>query len=48
MIRDTIEEMSQSFNKPVLVVHGDTNAYCFNQPATEITNLWHLNGPGDF
>jgi len=47
-IRDAIETMSLSYGKPVLVIHGDTTAYCFNQPSQEATNLWHLNGPGDF
>ncbi len=47
-IRDDIENMALSYAKPVLVVHGDTNAYCFNQPSQKATNLWHLNGPGDF
>ncbi len=47
-IREAIESMALAYNKPVLVVHGDTNAYCFNQQAEQITNLWHLNGPGDY
>lgn len=47
-IRDAIEAMSLSYGKPVLVIHGSTNAYCFNQPSEEATNLWHFNGPGDF
>jgi hypothetical protein len=47
-IRDDIESMAFNYKKPVLVVHGDTNAYCFNQQSTQIPNLWHFNGPGDF
>ena len=47
-IRDDIESMALQYKKPVLVVHGDTNAYCFNQQSVDIPNLWHFNGPGDF
>lgn len=47
-IRDTIERMASLYQKPVLIVHGDTNAYCFNRQSEKIPNLWHLNGPGDF
>ncbi len=47
-IRDDIESMAKEYKKPVLAVHGDTNAYCFNQQSTQIPNLWHFNGPGDF
>lgn len=47
-IRDGIEALALVYKKPVLVIHGDTNAYCFNQQSTEISNLWHFNGPGDF
>lgn len=47
-IRDAIETMAASYGKPVLIIHGDTNAYCFNQPLKETPNLWHFNGPGDF
>ena len=42
------ERMALEYKKPVLVVHGDTNAYCFNQQSKAIPNLWHFNGPGDF
>ncbi|MCP3687779.1 MAG: hypothetical protein GY784_05130 [Gammaproteobacteria bacterium] len=47
-VREMIETLALSYKKPVLVVHGDTNAYCFNQPSEDVTNLWHLNGPGDY
>lgn len=43
--RDLIEQRAANHPTPVLVIHGDTNAFCFNKPAT---NLWHLNAPGDF
>ncbi|MDM8567091.1 hypothetical protein QUF74_15745 [Candidatus Halobeggiatoa sp. HSG11] len=47
-IRDAIAKMAAEYKKPVLAVHGDTNAYCFNQQSETISNLWHLNGPGDY
>lgn len=47
-ICETIETLSLSYSKPVLVIHGDTNAYSFNQPSEKVPNLWHFNGPGDF
>ena len=47
-IRDDIERMALTYKKPVLVIHGDTNAYCFNQQSIQIPNLWHFNGPGDY
>ncbi len=33
-IRDLIAKMDADYRKPVLAVHGGTNAYCFNQPET--------------
>lgn len=47
-IRNRIEELALAYKKPVLVVHGDTNAYCFNHQNKNIPNLWHFNGPGDY
>ncbi len=48
-IREALKSMTAEYNKPVLVVHGDTHPYCFNQPYIEdVPNFWHLNGPGDF
>ena len=46
-IRDSIKTMVQKFGKPVLLIHGDTQAYCLHQPYYEIHNLWRLNAPGD-
>lgn len=46
-IRDSIKHMAAQFKKPVLLVHGDTLAYCLHQPYAEIPNLWRLNTPGD-
>jgi hypothetical protein len=41
---------SANLGKPVLLVHGDTNAYCLDQPfpASRAPKLWRLNAPGDF
>jgi calcineurin-like phosphoesterase family protein len=47
-IRDKIATMAKSFNKPLLLIHGDTNGYCFNRPVSEAQNFWHFNGPGDY
>ncbi len=48
-IRDYIERKAALYEKPVLIVHGDTNAYCFHQPAEGLAlNLWRLNAPGDY
>lgn len=39
-----------AFGGPVLLAHGDTNAYCLDQPfgAAAAPKLWRLNAPGDF
>jgi len=48
-IRRQIEQKSAQFDKPVLIIHGDTSAYCFHQPiAKQAANLWRLNGLGDY
>ncbi len=47
-IRDTLKRLAKEYKKPVLVVHGDTHPYCFNQPYEDVPNFWHFNGPGDF
>ena len=41
---------SAALDKPVLLVHGDTDAYCLDQPfpANRAPRLWRLNAPGDF
>ena len=41
---------SANLGKPVLLVHGDTSAYCLDQPfpTTRAPKLWRLNAPGDF
>ena len=43
-----IESLSQGLGKPVLLLHGDTNAYCLDKPFGNAKNIWHLNAPGDF
>ena len=48
MLRDLIKSSATQFKKPVLVIHGDTQAYCLHQPYPGIPNLWRLNAPGDF
>ena len=48
-IREYIEVKSAQLNKPVLIIHGDTSAYCFHQPVVQTAkNLWRLNGLGDY
>jgi hypothetical protein len=41
---------TKMLGKPVLMMHGDTDAYCLDQPfMTEgVENFWRLNAPGDF
>ena len=45
-----LQEAAARLNKPVLLVHGDTNAYCLDQPFNTALAplLWRLNGPGDY
>ncbi|MFT4863291.1 MAG: hypothetical protein ACI95C_002522 [Pseudohongiellaceae bacterium] len=48
-----LKQQSVKFGKPVLLIHGDTHSYKFDQPFTEIgsdavlTNLYRLEGIGD-
>lgn len=39
-----------AFGRPVLLIHGDTNAYCLDQPFGRAAAplLWRLNTPGDY
>lgn len=48
LIREQIEKEAQQYKKPVLIIHGDTVAYCLHQPQQDIPNLWRLNAPGDY
>ncbi len=45
-----MQTLAANLDKPVLLVHGDTNAYCFDQPfpVGKTPKLWRLNAPGDF
>lgn len=47
-LRDLIKSKVTQINKPTLVIHGDSLAYCLQQPYTSIPNLWRLNAPGDY
>ncbi len=42
-----VQTFAANLGKPVLLVHGDTNAYCYDQPFLA-GNIWRLNAPGDF
>ena len=48
LMRDLIKNKAAQFKKPVLVIHGDSPAYCLHQPYPLIPNLWRLNAPGDY
>ena len=45
-----LQNLASEFDKPVLLIHGDTNAYCLDQPFDNqrAPYLWRLNGPGDY
>ncbi|MCH8808698.1 MAG: hypothetical protein IH993_02525 [Proteobacteria bacterium] len=47
--RDQLLDHAASFNKPVLLVHGDTNPFCLDKKFGEKTapKLWRLNALGD-
>lgn len=48
-VREHIEYQAALYKKPVLLVHGDTNAYCLHRVAQgQGSNLWRLNALGDF
>ena len=47
-LRDLIAKHARTYKKPILVIHGDTSAYCLQQPYTSIPNLWRLNAAGDY
>ncbi|MGK7884877.1 MAG: hypothetical protein AB4057_09660 [Crocosphaera sp.] len=44
-----IQTFAHKLQKPILYVHGDTNAYCYDKPfnAELAPNIWRLNAPGD-
>ena len=43
--RNAFKALAKRLNKPVLIMHGDTGEFCFEQRSN---NLWHLNAAGDF
>jgi len=43
--RQAFQDLAKRINKPVLISHGDTGEFCFEQLDN---NLWHLNAAGDF
>ena len=46
--RTQLAELAQNFdNKPVLLIHGDTNDYCMAQDMGA-ENIWRLNAWGDY
>ncbi|MGB0900061.1 MAG: hypothetical protein ACPGSN_12455 [Psychrobium sp.] len=47
-IRQHLAHKAAQTDKPVLVIHGDTNAYCLHQMKDATPNFWRLNGLGDF
>ncbi|MFN5163166.1 MAG: hypothetical protein ACK5IA_15045 [Cyanobacteriota bacterium] len=47
-ICESVRQLARKLPVPVLLVHGDTNAYCLDQPIADAPNLWRLNGVGDW
>jgi len=45
--REILERKAKEYQKPFLIIHGESDPYCFYQPNKNITNYWLLNGPGD-
>ncbi len=43
--RKAFEDLAKRIKKPILISHGDTGDYCFEQLGPY---LWHLNTAGDF
>jgi len=45
-----LQDLASRLDKPVLLIHGDTNAYCLDQPfsVADAPKLWRLNAPGDY
>lgn len=44
-LRVALVDYAKRLNKPILLMHGDTGDYCFEQREPM---LWRLNAPGDF
>ena len=47
-ICQSVRKLARNLPVPVLMVHGDTNGYCLDQPIADAPNLWRLNGVGDW
>jgi hypothetical protein len=47
-ICESVRKLARNLPMPVLMVHGDTNGYCLDQPIADAPNLWRLNGVGDW
>lgn len=47
---EQLRQRGAQLRKPVLLLHGDTNAYCLDQPfpSADTRLMWRLNAPGDF
>lgn len=45
---EKLGSIAYRFANPVLLVHGDTNAHCLDQPIAGRSNFWRLNAPGDY
>jgi hypothetical protein len=47
---EQLRQRGVTLRKPVLLLHGDTNAYCLDQPfpGAGARLMWRLNAPGDF
>jgi hypothetical protein len=43
--RQAFQDLAKRIKKPILISHGDTGDFCFEQLDY---NLWHLNAAGDF
>lgn len=43
--RQLFKDLAKRLNKPILITHGDTGEFCFEQRGD---NLWHLNAAGDY
>ncbi|WP_440877152.1 hypothetical protein [Thalassotalea sp. PLHSN55] len=46
-IRSQIARLAKTYDKPVLVAHGDTHEICFGLLEKDVRNLWRLNALGD-
>lgn len=46
-LRDKLKGVAAAFDKPVLLIHGDTDDHCLDRPMRDAPGLWRLNGPGD-